>query len=175
VATTGLNRKQLVTTSQQRVFNIRQISTILFYRRFLILGIFCVVMTATSLLAVITKPMYQSSMQIMVSGDIDQDLLSNHLQTDVKNELAKAHLSSIEYTNHKRIMISYKLIQKTVDLLRSHYPDLTIEDITGKIDTGKTAFLQIVQSDNVSDFNQVFVVFFKDPNPVKTKRVLQAF
>jgi capsular exopolysaccharide synthesis family protein len=174
VATTGLNRKQLVTTSQQRVFNIRQISTILFYRRFLILGISCVVMTATSLLAVITKPMYQSSMQIMVSGDIDQDLLSNHLQTDVKNELAKAHLSSIEYTNHKRIMISYKLIQKTVDLLRSHYPDLTIEDITGKIDTGKTAFLQIVPSDNVSDFNQVFVVFFKDPNPVKTKRVLQA-
>lgn len=174
MATTALNRKQLVTTSQQRVFNIRQISTILFYRRFLILGISCVVMTATSLLAVITKPMYQSSMQIMVSGDMDQDLLSKHLQTDVKNELGKAHLSSIEYTNHKRILMSYKLIQKTVDLLRSHYPDLTIEDITGKIDTGKTAFLQIFPSDNVSYFNQVFVVSFKDPNPVKTKRVLQA-
>jgi capsular exopolysaccharide synthesis family protein len=174
VATTGLNRKQLVTTSQQRVFNLRQISTILFYRRFLILGVSSVVMTATSLLAVITKPMYQSSMQIMVSGDMDHELLSNHLQKNVKSELVKPHFTSVEYTNQMRIMMSSKLIQKTVNLLGFHYPNLTIEDIRGKMDTGETGFLQIVPSDKISDFNQVFVVSFKDPNPVKTKRVLQA-
>ncbi|MEO3706860.1 hypothetical protein [Trichormus azollae] len=131
-------------------------------------------MTATSLLAVIIKPISPLTMICIVSGDMDQDLLSKHLQKYVKNELGKAHLSSIEYTHHKKIMMSYKLIQKTVDLLRSHYPDLTIEDIKGKIDTGKTAFLQIVPSDNVLDFHQVFVVSFKDPNLVRTKRVLQA-
>ncbi|WP_413173333.1 GumC family protein [Anabaena azotica] len=178
MATTGLNRKQLVTTSQQRVFNIRQISTILFYRRFLILGVSCVVMTATSLLAVITKPMYQSSMQIMVSGDMDQELIPKNLQTNVKGELIKPHLSSGEYAHQMKIMMSSKLMQKTVDLLRSDYPNLKIEDIKGRIDASETASLQIIPDEKISNsdqvYNQVFVISFKDPNPLKTKRVLQA-
>jgi uncharacterized protein involved in exopolysaccharide biosynthesis len=84
VATSHLNRKQVITTSKQSVFDLRQIATILFYRRFLILGVSCAVISVTSLLAVITKPMYQSSMQIMVTDDLDQELRST--QSQIQNQ-----------------------------------------------------------------------------------------
>ncbi|TAF07208.1 MAG: chain-length determining protein [Nostocales cyanobacterium] len=178
MATTGLNRKQLVNTSKQSVFDIKQVSKILFYRRFLILGVSCVVISATSLLAVITKPMYQSSMQIMVSDDLEQELRSNQIPTNAKGQLTNPNFSSGEYSNQMKLMLSSKLVQKAVNLLHSDYPNITIEDIKGKSATGDTGYLQIRPAAEISDLNQVdnpvFLVSFKDPNPVKTKRVLQA-
>ncbi|MBE9054941.1 polysaccharide biosynthesis tyrosine autokinase [Sphaerospermopsis sp. LEGE 08334] len=182
MATSHLNRKQVITTSKQSVFDLRQIATILFYRRFLILGVSCAVISVTSLLAVITKPMYQSSMQIMVTDDLDQELRSTQSQTqsqiDVTSELNNSDNSSREYTQQMKLMLSSKLVQKAVDLLRADYPNITLEDIKGNSDTGKTGYLQIkpaeekLSSNEVN--NQVFVVSFKDPDPVKTQRVLQA-
>jgi capsular exopolysaccharide synthesis family protein len=186
VATSHLNRKQVITTSKQSVFDLRQIATILFYRRFLILGVSCAVISVTSLLAVITKPMYQSSMQIMVTDDLDQELRSTQSQIqnqtqsqiDVTSELNNSDNSSREYTQQMKLMLSSKLVQKAVDLLRADYPNITLEDIKGNSDTGKTGYLQIkpaeekLSSNEVN--NQVFIVSFKDPDPVKTQRVLQA-
>lgn len=186
MATSHLNRKQVITTSKQSVFDLRQIATILFYRRFLILGVSCAVISVTSLLAVITKPMYQSSMQIMVTDDLDQELRSTQSQIqnqtqsqiDVTSELNNSDNSSREYTQQMKLMLSSKLVQKAVDLLRADYPNITLEDIKGNSDTGKTGYLQIkpaeekLSSNEVN--NQVFIVSFKDPDPVKTQRVLQA-
>ncbi|WP_071189225.1 polysaccharide biosynthesis tyrosine autokinase [Trichormus sp. NMC-1] len=178
MATTGLNHQQLVTTSKPRAVNIRQISTILFYRRFFILGVSCAVMSVTSLLAVITKPMYQSSMQIMVSSDLDEASGSIKKQENAKAELITPNFSSVEYTHQMKLMLSSKLVQKAVDLLRSDYPNITIENIKGKNDSGNQGALQITPLEGLSEsnqvVNQVFVISFKDPDPVKTKRVLQA-
>lgn len=177
MATTGLNHQQL-TTSKPRSVNIRQISTILFYRRFLILGVSCAVISVTSLLAVITKPMYQSSMQIMVSSDLDEGSGSINKQENAKAELIKPNFSSVEYTHQMKLMLSSKLVQQAVDLLRSHYPNITIENLKGKNDSGDQGALQVTPVEGLSEFNQVvnqvFIVSFKDPDPVKTKRVLQA-
>jgi polysaccharide biosynthesis transport protein len=174
VATTGLNHQQLVTTSKPRAVNIRQISTILFYRRFFILGVSCAVMSVTSLLAVITKPMYQSSMQIMVSSDLDEASGAIKKQENAKSELITPNFSSVEYTHQMKLMLSSKLVQKAVDLLRSDYPNITIENIKGKNNSGNQGALQITPLEGLSASNQVFVISFKDPDPVKTKRVLQA-
>ncbi|GCL39449.1 lipopolysaccharide biosynthesis protein [Sphaerospermopsis reniformis] len=190
MATSHLNRKQVITTSKQSVFDLRQIATILFYRRFLILGVSCAVISVTSLLAVITKPMYQSSMQIMITDDLDQELRSTQSQIqsqtqsqtqsqiDATSQLNNSDNSSGEYTQQMKLMLSSKLVQKAVDLLRADYPNITLEDIKGNSDTGKTGYLQIkpaeekLSSNGVN--NQVFIVSFKDPDPVKTQRVLQA-
>ncbi|MBD2691671.1 AAA family ATPase [Anabaena catenula] len=177
MATTGLNHQQL-TTSKPRSVNIKQISTILFYRRFLILGVSCAVISVTSLLAVITKPMYQSSMQIMVSSDLDEGSGSIKKQENAKAELINPNFSSVEYTHQMKLMLSSKLVQQAVDLLRSHYPNITIENLKGKNDSGDQGALQVTPVEGLSEFNQVvnqvFIVSFKDPDPVKTKRVLQA-
>jgi succinoglycan biosynthesis transport protein ExoP len=174
VATASLNRKQLVNTSKQNAFDIKQISKILFYRRFLVLGISCAVMSVTSLLAVITKPMYQSSMQIMVSSDLEQGLHSHKTQENAKNAVNNSNISSGEYTNQMKLMLSSKLLQKAVDLLHSDYPGITVEYIKAKVGTSNQAALDIAPISEISASNQVFVVSFKDPNSVKTKRVLQA-
>lgn len=186
MATSHLNRKQVITTSKQSVFDLRQIATILFYRRFLILGVSCAVISVTSLLAVITKPMYQSSMQIMITDDLDQELRSTQSQIqnqtqsqiDGNSELNNSDNSSREYTQQMKLMLSSKLVQKAVDLLRADYPNITLEDIKGNSDTGKTGYLQIKPAEEILSSNgvnnQVFIVSFKDPDPVKTQRVLQA-
>jgi capsular exopolysaccharide synthesis family protein len=125
-------------------------------------------------------------MQIMVTDDLDQELRSTQSQIqnqtqsqiDVTSELNNSDNSSREYTQQMKLMLSSKLVQKAVDLLRSDYPNITLEDIKGNSDTGKTGYLQIkpaeekLSSNEVN--NQVFIVSFKDPDPVKTQRVLQA-
>jgi capsular exopolysaccharide synthesis family protein len=117
-------------------------------------------------------------MQIMVSNDLDEELRSQQFQSDVKSELNNPNISSLENTSQIQLMLSSKLVQKAVDLLSSDYPNITIEEIKGKSDTGNPGYLQVRPASAISEFNQVanqvFVVSFKDPNPVKTKRVLQA-
>jgi capsular exopolysaccharide synthesis family protein len=178
VATSGFHHQQLVNTYKKGGLDMKKIATILYYRRFFILGISCVVMSATSLLAVITKPMYQSSMQIMVKDNLYPELSGQELQSQNKYNLNQAEISSPQYTDQITLMVSSKLIQRAVNLLRSDYPQISIEDIKGDSNTGKAASLIIQPVQDNSQFNQgasqVFILSFKDPDPAKTKRVLQA-
>ena len=178
MATSGFHHQQLVNTYKKGGLDMKKIATILYYRRFFILGISCVVMSATSLLAVITKPMYQSSMQIMVKDNLYPELSGQELQSQNKYNLNQAEISSPQYTDQITLMVSSKLIQRAVNLLRSDYPQISIEDIKGDSNTGKAASLIIQPVQDNSQFNQgasqVFILSFKDPDPAKTKRVLQA-
>ncbi|BAZ32381.1 lipopolysaccharide biosynthesis protein [Cylindrospermum sp. NIES-4074] len=175
---TGLNPKQVVTASTQSAVNLRQLSTILFHRRFLILGVSCVVMSVTSLLAVVTKPNYQSYMQILVSSNLDKGINPNNLQKKANGESTEYEFLNINNTAQMKLMLSSRLIQKAVDLLRSNYPNVTLEDIKGKKDIGKQASLEVTPIEGTAEVNQgysqVFEVSFKDRDPVKAKRVLQA-
>ncbi|NET72604.1 MAG: polysaccharide biosynthesis tyrosine autokinase [Sphaerospermopsis sp. SIO1G2] len=177
MATTRMNQRKLVTTSQKSALNMQRITTILFYRRFFILGVSCAVMSATSLLAVVAKPMYQSSMQIMVKDNSNQELLLNQ---NPQNETLKSEefISRQKNTSQSQLMVSSKLVERAVKLLQSDYPQITIEDIKGDVDSGRQSFLNIrllqeTYEPNIG-YNQVFIVSFKDRDPIKTKRVLQA-
>lgn len=178
MAKTGLNREQMVITSAQGAVEIRQLSTILFQRRFLILGFSCVVMAVTSLLAVVTKPTYQSSMQILVTSNLDKEVRSANLQKNTTSELNNTNFLIVNNKTQMKLMLSSKLIQKSVDLLRANYPNITLEDIKGKKETGYKKSLEVTQVGGESGvnqvFSQVFEVSFKDHDPVKAQRVLQA-
>lgn len=178
MAKTGLNREEMVTTSAQGIVEIRQLSTILFQRRFLILGVSCLVMTVTSLLAVVTKPTYQSSMQILVSSNLDKEVRSTNVQKDVTSELNDVNFLVVDNKTQMKLMLSSKLIQKAVHLLRSNYPNIALEDIKGKRAISKISSLEVTQVAGESGvnrvFSQVFEVSFKDHDPVKAQRVLQA-
>lgn len=75
-------------------------------------------------------------------------------------------------------MMSTKLIQKAVDLLRPTYRDITLEDIKGKKEKGEKPPLEVAQIEGGSGINkipsQVFEVTFKDKDPIKAQKVLQA-
>lgn len=176
MANTSLNQEQLVTNTSLRAFDIRQISTILLRRRFLILGISCTVMSIAGLLAVIHKPSYQSSMQILVSSNLG-DSQSSDMPKGVNNDLTSSNPQT-DYATQMKLMLSSKLIEKAVDSLRPYYPDITSEDIKGKNQEGEKAPLEVTQVGVRTGVNQVFSkvyqVSFKDADPVKAKRVIQA-
>ncbi len=71
-------------------------------------------------------------------------------------------------------LLSSKLLQKAVDLLRKDYPDIQLRDIRDKVDFSTDGQLEIRLADNISSTskvnNPIFVISFKDSNPVKTQR-----
>ncbi|MEH2289218.1 GumC family protein [Nostoc sp.] len=164
MAKISLNQKQQVTTSAQGAADIRQLSTILLRRRFLIFGVSCVVMSAASLLAIIAKPTYQSNMQILVNSNLSEGTQSN--------------AQVVDSTTQMKLMLSSKLLQKAVDSLHSDYPDITLQDINGQKEHHQEAPLEVtpeaggIGANKV--FNQTFQVSFNDRDPVKAQRVLQA-
>jgi polysaccharide biosynthesis transport protein len=179
VANTGLNQGQLITTSPQSAVDIRQLSTILFRRRFLILGVSGLVMSVAIFLATITKPKYQSSMQLLVSSNLYEGLQSRNIQGNTDSQFTDPNFQVVDYTAQLRLMLSTKLIQKAVDLLRPEYPDIKVEDILGK--KGKQAkpgSLVVAQLEGGTGVNkvpsQVFEITFKDQDPIKAEKVLQA-
>jgi capsular exopolysaccharide synthesis family protein len=178
VVNTDLNQGQLVTSSAQGTVDIRQLSTILLRRRFLILGVSGVVMSVAALLTVITKPTYQSYMQILVNSNLYDGVRSSNVQEGAASKVTDPNLPVVDYTAQLKIMLSSNLIQKAVNLLRSDYPDITLEDIKGQKEKRKKAPLEVTQIEAGTGNNkipsQVFEVSFRDENPVKTQKVLQA-
>ncbi len=165
---TGLDRGQMVLASRKGTVDIRQLSTILLRRRFLILGVSCIVMSVAGLLAFNAKSTYQSYMQILV----------NNIQDDADKELTGSKLKVIDYTPQMRLILSSKLIQKAVDSLLSEYPNITIEDIKGTKDKDgqkRPLFLRKVEEGTGERiFGQVFELSYQDSDPLKTQKVLQA-
>lgn len=178
MANTSLNQEQLVTNTSLSAFDIRQISTTLLRRRFLILGVSCVVMSVAGLMAVINRPNYQSSMQILVSSNVSEGLGSSDIQRSINNELTASNLQVVDYAGQMRLMLSSKLIDRAVDLLRSDYPDITAEDIQGKNEDGNEALLTLKQVGVRTGVNKViskvYEVSFENDDPVKAQRVIQA-
>jgi polysaccharide biosynthesis transport protein len=178
VAKTSLNQEQQVTTSAQGAVDIRQLPTILLRRRFLILGVSCVVMSAASVLAVIAKPTYQSNMQILVSSNLSEGAQSNNIPLGVDNQVTDFNSQVVNATTQMKLMVSSKLLQKAVNLLHSDYPDLTLQDINGQKEQSQKAPIKVTREDKAVEnnkvFNQVFEVSFNDDDPVKAQRVLQA-
>ena len=178
MANTGLNQGQLITTSPQSAVDIRQLSTILFRRRFLIFGVSGLVMSVAIFLATIAKPKYQSSMQLLVSSNLYEGLQSRNIQGNTDSQFTDPNFQVVDYTAQLRLMLSTKLIQKAVDLLRPEYPDIKVEDILGK--KGKQAkpgSLVVSQLEGGTGVNkvpsQVFEITFKDQDPIKAEKVLK--
>ncbi|GAX42421.1 lipopolysaccharide biosynthesis protein [Tolypothrix sp. NIES-4075] len=179
MANTSLNQGQLITTSPQSAVDIRQLSAILFRRRFLILGVSGLVMSVAIFLATIAKPKYQSSMQLLVSSNLYEGLQSRNIQGNTDSQFTDPNFQVVDYTAQLRLMLSTKLIQKAVNLLRPEYPDIQVEDILGK--KGKQAkpgSLVVAQLEAGTGVNkvpsQVFEITFKDQDPIKAEKVLQA-
>ncbi|MGJ5672081.1 MAG: GumC family protein [Nostochopsis sp.] len=175
---TSLDRGKLVLFSQKDTVDIKQISTILFRRRFLILGISCVVISVAGLLALKAKPTYQSSMQLLVSSEISEDETASNISKSTNKNAIESTFNGLEYNPQLGLIFSSNLIQKAVDSLRYEYPDLTVQDIKGKNKNPQKRPLAITVIDSGGGanqaFGQVFELSFESDDPVKAQKVLQA-
>lgn len=173
--------QQKLSSSIKTVTNFKKIPPIILRHPVPIVGISCVVISLTTMFAITTKQIYQSSMQILISYKLDQSVTNN--SDKQKLELSKeSRLKNIDnhinYDSQMKLMLSDKLLQKAVSLLKKDYPNITIQDINGQNKTGQKSSLELYKlvnnSSNDQDLSQVFVLSFQDRDPLKTKRILQA-
>jgi len=172
------NQRQIMLNFSIPKVSIKQVSAILRRRRFLVLGVSCAAMSVVSLIAVNTKSNYQSSMQLLVSPYLNTGVTTNNIMSGANSEIVDFNLPVVDYTAQMKILLSPKLIEQAVTLLRSHYPDITVEDILGEKSNNQQSKLSVAKLDEKIIANQlpapILKISFNDEDPVKTKRVLQA-
>ncbi|KAB8333483.1 polysaccharide biosynthesis tyrosine autokinase [Scytonema tolypothrichoides VB-61278] len=172
----SLEQRKIIITSPQSKVKRRKLSRILLRRRLQILGVSGVVISVASVLALSAKPTYQSTIQILVSSKLNEGVSSSHTQQGAESNFTDPHLDIINDTTQQKLMLSSNVIQKAVNLLRSEYPNLTVEHIKGK--KGQQAPLVITplqpQTGDNKVMNQVFEVSFKDNDPVRAEKVLKS-
>ncbi|MGB3758704.1 MAG: polysaccharide biosynthesis tyrosine autokinase [Rivularia sp. (in: cyanobacteria)] len=176
VVDTSLENGQMVIASPQEAVNIRQLSTIIYRRRGLILGVASIVMSVATLLSVVIKPTRESSMQMLVSSNLYQSVKTYNNQDSSNNDFTDSNIEVVDYTAQLQLMRSKKLISRAVEMLRPIYPNITVEDIKGK--KGEKGPLTVTQLQTGTGTwkapSEVFEVSFEDKNPVKAQKVLEA-
>ncbi|MEL6458370.1 MAG: polysaccharide biosynthesis tyrosine autokinase [Cyanobacteria bacterium J06621_15] len=166
----------MVISSPQEAVNIRQLSTIIYRRRWLILGVASIVMSVATILSTVIKPMRESSMQMLVSSNLYQGVKANNNQNSLNNNFTDSNIEVVDYTAQLQLMRSKKLIQRAVEMLRPTYPNITVEDIKGY--KGEKSPLTVTQLQTGTGIrktpSEVFEVSFKDKNPQKAYQILNA-
>jgi polysaccharide biosynthesis transport protein len=164
MADTSLDNERL--SVEHRVENranatdLRQLFTVLLRRRLLILSLFCIPLSASSFLALMAKPTYQSSMQLLVSSNLYQGQNSNAQGGVEESDFTDSNLK-VDYTAQLSVMTSPKLVERAVELLRPEYPNITVEEINGKPAKVKQSPLKVTQVESgtktLQTLSQVFV------------------
>ncbi|HBW29246.1 MAG TPA: chain-length determining protein [Nostoc sp. UBA8866] len=152
-------------------WKFRNLTKILLRRRFIVLGVSCMVISATSFTAITNKPTYKSQMQILVSPNVSEEVGITNNNIDIP-------ISIEQYSVQKNLMQSSKLIDKVVNLLSFDYPNITKENILGKTENSENSPLKVTQLETNKGAKQVlspvFEISFQDNDPLKTKKVLLA-
>lgn len=174
----GINQKQILTVLFTKdTIDIRKIFAIVHRRRWLILGVSGTIASLAISMNMMAKPKYQGSMQVMVSANSYQNQ-ENQVGENIEKKQPDEQNYLIDYTSQQKLMTSSKLMHKLVDLLRSQYPSITVEEIKGK--SGDRSFniplvitpISLEDRENNQVASQVFEVSFQGVDPVKVKNIL---
>jgi polysaccharide biosynthesis transport protein len=138
-----------------------QILAILWRRGFWFLGVFGAVVAASLIATKLEKPTYQSSMQLLVEPNYEQ-----RQQTLGVDDQAQASESKQDYVTQLNLMRSSQFIQKTVESLRSQYPNLTARSVD--------LSLQLTQVVEGGEETKIFRAIYISDDPDKTREVLEA-
>lgn len=171
MAETGLN--QGVLTTSPHIVKIRQLPITLHRHRVLIFSVSCTVISFASLLALITKPTYESSMQMLITSNLYEGMRSTNSSAKKDKEFTEGDFA-VDYTTQLKIMLSSRLIEKAVDLLRPEYPHIKIEDIKGESGNTSLVVNEVNQTGANKSPSQIVEVSYQNKNPVKAQKVLQA-
>ncbi len=154
-------------------WDFAKISSLLRRRRWLIGGVLTVVTGISGVMAVVAKPVYQSSMQLLVSSSLYQQSRNSSEKTGP--DFTDSNLQ-VDYTAQMQLMTSTKLLQRAIDALKSEYPTLKIEDLRGQPGAKSPMTVQQLQAGIGSNKvpSQVFTIAFIGKDAVKTQRVLES-
>ncbi|MBV8883057.1 MAG: polysaccharide biosynthesis tyrosine autokinase [Chroococcidiopsidaceae cyanobacterium CP_BM_RX_35] len=138
-----------------------QMFAVLMRRRFWVFSILCATLCFATVLTLITKPTYKSSMQLLVEpnyqGKKDQS------ETSAGNEFVDSNVV-VDYATQINVLRSPLVIQNVVNLLQPAYPNITVSQLQSSL------VLTPVTEDKVN--TKIIQAVYTDKNRVKTRRVL---
>jgi capsular exopolysaccharide synthesis family protein len=139
-----------------------QLVVALFRRRLWLIGIFLGVLSTVTVYTLLKKPLYQSSMQLLVEPNYQSKKDSG---AGAENQFADSTVE-VDYSTQLTQMRSSQLLQKAVALLQSDYPKLEAAELQ------KALILTQVEEDKVK--TKIFQVVYTSDDPEKTQKVLKA-
>lgn len=138
-----------------------QIIPILLRRRFLFLGVLVSVVAISGFLTMRKSDTYESSMQLLVEPNYQgEDYL------DQQTGSYSSARSPEDYATQINLMRSQQFIAKTVESLRSEYPDLDPKDMQKSL-----TLTRVVEGREVD--TKIFEATYTSDDPVKTQKVLR--
>lgn len=110
------------------------------------------------------KPVYVSSMQLIVEPNFDKEVTEADL-----TGMSNWRVSDTDYATQLNLMRSDQFIQQAVDKLKQQYPDLSLEGAKGSF------FLKrVVEKDAKNPiFTRIFEATYIDYDPVRSQQFLE--
>lgn len=142
-----------------------QLFAVLLRRRLWLVGVLCSVLSITALITLITKPTYESSMQLLVESNYQEK--DREGGEEPESKFADSNVE-MDYATQLNLMRSSQVIQKAVDLLRLKYPEIEVEEIRESL-----ILTQVVEEGEEKVSTKIFQADYTDDDPLKTQEVLE--
>ncbi|MGK7902670.1 MAG: GumC family protein, partial [Hormoscilla sp.] len=140
-----------------------QLFAILLRRRFVLLSVFCTVVSFAATATMMMKPTYESQMQLLVEPNYpEKETLGVE---EPQRQFSKSQLE-IAYATQLTLMESSEFMEKAVEILRLEYPTLEVADIE------KNFEISLVEADK--NPTKIVKTVYNDNDPIKTQKILQA-
>lgn len=141
-----------------------QLLGVLVRRRLWLLGVLGSVVAASVGLTLVTRPTYQSNMQLLVEPNYQ----SKSTGAGTENQFADANVE-VDNATQLSLMRSSHLLQRAVDRLQADYPDLTVDKLRKNL-----TVTQVTEQRGSDKLNtKIFQVTYIDNDAIKTRKVLQ--
>lgn len=143
----------------------------LWQERFLFAGIFGGVLALAIPLILIKKPVYQSTMQVLVESNYQ----AKELQSDVESEFADATVE-IDYATHLKVLKSSEILKRAIKKLGLKDSEHTVPEIVQELRESLTVY-RLVEEESTSESGtetNIIQTIYTGGDPQETKRVLEA-
>ncbi len=141
-----------------------QLLKVLMQRKGWVIGIFLATLAATSLITLVMKPKYRSTMQVMLESSIRGRRLPNDTPSFADPNV------EIDNATQLNVMRSNQLLQRALTTLKPKYRDLDIEKLKKKL-----TIIQIQEQKGNERVNtSIFNIEYVDSDREKTREVVRA-
>jgi polysaccharide biosynthesis transport protein len=143
----------------------------LWQERFLFAGIFGGVLALAIPLILIKKPVYQSTMQVLVESNYQ----AKELQSDVESEFADATVE-IDYATHLKVLKSSEILKRAIKKLGLKNSEHTVPEIVQELRESLTVYRLVEEESELESGTETNIIqtIYTGGDPQETKRVLEA-
>lgn len=163
---TVVNESNFATAAEQEA-GYGQLLSVLVRRKLLLASVFFSVLSIATILTLITKPTYRSSMQLLVEPNYQAKTAAGQQRT-TENEFTDSNVE-VDIATQINLMTSSAIVQKAVTLLQPKYSTIDVEQLQNSLE------LKQVQGQDGSSKKvgtKIVEVVYTDTDPLKTYTVL---